>query len=107
VFDGAAPSLAAALAQAGEERCMWELAGCSSSNGVKLCHPNICIPGSNYIHIGNNRQPTPTCLGLKGFVVVAVLEIIGNCSRSTLRIKNVEESKKSRNTPDIQLQSCL
>jgi hypothetical protein len=27
VFDGAAPSLAVALAQAGEERYMWELAG--------------------------------------------------------------------------------
>jgi hypothetical protein len=27
VFEGAAPSLAAALTQAGEERFMWELAG--------------------------------------------------------------------------------
>jgi hypothetical protein len=27
VFDGAAPSLVAALAQAVEERCMWKLAG--------------------------------------------------------------------------------
>jgi hypothetical protein len=27
VFDGVAPCLAATLTQAGEERCMWELAG--------------------------------------------------------------------------------
>jgi hypothetical protein len=27
VFEGAAPGLAVALTQAGEERCMWELAG--------------------------------------------------------------------------------
>jgi hypothetical protein len=39
VFEGTTPSLVAALTQAGEERCMWELAGARGLSSLTAAQP--------------------------------------------------------------------